>query len=103
MTPGGSIRHDPSAERFIEFDWSAALVKRDGTTAAIATSTFSIIGPDSALTYDNASILSGATSTTARVKGGTNGKTYTLTNRIVTNESPSQTDERSVFIRIAEQ
>lgn len=98
MTPGGTIQKDPSAERFVSFDWSADL-----GDATIATSTFAITGPDSALTKDNPSILSPATSTTVRLLGGTNGKTYCLTNQIVTNESPTQTDERSVFIRIAEQ
>lgn len=95
MIPGGTIQKDPSSERFVTFNWSADL-----GTATITTSTFTITGPDSALTKDNPSILSPATSTTVRLIGGTAGKTYMLTNQIVTNESPTQTDERSVFIAV---
>jgi hypothetical protein len=98
VRPGSTIYHDPSDELVYTFDWTT-----DGFlvgNATISTSTFTISGPDSGLTKDNPSILSGSTSTQVRVIGGTLGKTYTLTNRIVTNESPTQTAERSVLIAV---
>ena len=59
-----------------------------------------ITGPDTALTYDNASTIIGNVKTQVRLLGGTVGELYTLTNRIVTTGSPAQTDDRSVQIWI---
>lgn len=96
VRPGSTIQHDPAESLIYTFDWSDWLVG----AATISTSTFTISGPDSALTKDNPSIVSGSTSTQVRVIGGTVGKTYTLTNTVVTSESPAQTGERSVYLAI---
>jgi len=102
VTPGSTIPHDPAESLFYVFDWSDWLV----AAATIASSTFTLTGPDAALTKDNPDIITGsdefadATATTVRLTGGTASKTYTLTNTVVTNESPSQTGERSVKITI---
>lgn len=98
VQPGATIRKDPSAQLLYEFDWTDWL-----GAASIATSTFTITGPDSALTKDNPTIVSGSKKTSVRVLGGTAGKTYKLNCNIVTNETPTQTDDRSVNIAVREQ
>jgi hypothetical protein len=96
VRPGATIYHDPAESLIYTFDWSDWLVG----AATISTSTFTISGPDSGLTKDNPSIPSGSTTTQVRVIGGTLGKVYTLTNTVVTSESPTQTAERSVLIAV---
>ena len=100
---GATVPKDPDAERFVSFNWSDFL-----DTSAIASSEFVISGPDNELTQDNDAIYSGPDSadtnqwTKVRLLGGTAGANYKLTNRITTNEIPSQTDDRSVTIRVKE-
>ena len=92
-----SMTKDPDAVLVYTFDWSAWLVG----DATIASSDFVIdVAPDATLTIDNETILAGTTSTRVRVSGGTVGKDYVLRNRIVTSEVPTQTDDRSVKIRV---
>ena len=92
------IEKDPSAIMFYEFNWTDWL-----GTALISTSTFTVSNaPDAALTKDNPAIVSGSLRTRVRLLGGTVGKKYRLTNQIVTNENPAQTEEASVFIRIVD-
>lgn len=99
VRPRTTLYKDPAAVLTYLFDWSDWL----GATAQIATSTFTISGPDSALTKDNPSLVSGNLKSQVRLTGGTVGLTYVLTNQIVTNETPTQTDERSVNIKIQNQ
>jgi hypothetical protein len=92
-----TMTKDPDAVLVYTWDWSAWLVG----AATITTSTFAIdSNPDNALTLDQDAIVSGSTSTRVRISGGTAGKTYVVRNRVVTNESPTQTDDRSVRIRV---
>ena len=99
IEPGATVIKDPDAELLYTFDWSSWLV----SPAQIASSTFTISGGggDGALTKDNET----DTGTTASVRliGGTLGRTYTLSCRIVTDESPTQTDDRSIYVKIAAQ
>jgi hypothetical protein len=95
VNPGAELFKDPSAVLVYEFDWTDWL-----GTASITTSTFAIAGPDNVLTKDNPAILAGSKKTHVRLLAGTLGKIYTLTNQIVTDESPTQTDERSIRIKI---
>lgn len=95
VDPGTTLDKDANAELTHQWDWSAWL-----GDAEISTSTFTITGPDSALTKDNESIVTGNQKTQARLKAGTVGKRYKVTNQIVTNETPAQTDERSIFLQI---
>lgn len=96
IAPGTTVTKDPEAEKVYTFDWSAWLVG----AAVITTSTFIISGPDTALEFDDDVILSPATSTQVLLTGGTIGKTYVVTNRIVTNESPAQTDDKSIKVKV---
>lgn len=98
VLPKETIYKDPSAELTYRFDWSDWL-----GDAAITTSTFTIAGPDAELTQDNAGLDATNQIAHVRLLGGTLGEKYTVTHRIVTDESPNQTDERSVFIKIRQQ
>lgn len=99
VLPKETIYKDPSAILTYTFDWSDWL-----GDAELSSSTFTIAGADAELTQDNDGIVSPAnTHTQVRLTGGTLGVKYTITNRITTNESPNQTDERSVFIKIRQQ
>jgi hypothetical protein len=97
MYPGQTILKDPDAKLVYEFDWTSFL---DG--ANVATSTFTIAGDDAILTKDNAAIVSGAKKTSVRLLGGTLGKRYLVTNHIITDETPAQEDDRSIYVRIAQ-
>ena len=108
---------DPSDVRTVVFDWD------DDNLASgvqISTSTFTITAVKqsglTALTKDNPAILTAAEATTAlertvsvasratRVRliatTASDGDEYQLANAIVTNESPTQTKERSVTVLI---
>lgn len=102
LAPGALFEKDANEQRVVVFDWDAAL----GTNVTIVTSTWTItaIRPsaDTGLTKDNDSILSGSRSTQVRVKAGTLGAEYQLTNQIVTNESPAQTKEKSCRVKVAD-
>ncbi len=100
VKPGTTLTKDPQASLSYQFDWSAWL-----GTAQIVTSTFAITGTETvpALTKDNPALVSGNQKATVRLLGGTVGLTYTVTHTIITNETPTQTDERSVTIKIQDQ
>jgi hypothetical protein len=91
------ISKDPQAKRVIQFDWDEELA----TGVTISASTWTITGPDTALTKDNEAVATGNRQSSVRLIGGTVGATYTLTNHVTTNESPAQEDDASVdvFIR----
>lgn len=98
VKPGETLTKDPDAILTYQFDWASWL-----GAALITTSTWEIDGPDAVLTKDQESIVSGSQQAQVRLTGGTAGKSYRLTNRIVTNETPAQTDDRSVTIRVRAQ
>ncbi len=103
ILPGTTIIKDADAELVYTWDWSAWLIG----SALIASTTFIITPPASEptsdLTKDSEGIVTGSTSTSLRLLGGTTGKKYTVTNRVVTNESPAQTDDRSIVVKISAQ
>ena len=99
----GVVVLDPSDKRVVQFNWDRRSL---ATSATISTSTFTIgtirqIGA-TALTKDNPSILSGSRKTQVRLDAttATDGDEYTLINTIVTNETPAQTKEQSVRVKI---
>lgn len=97
---GGLTTKDSGSAEFFILDWDAETL---AASVTISTSTWSISGPDSVLTSANASILTGDRKTQVKLSAGTAGAKYTVTNQIVTNESPSQTLERSFKVLIEEQ
>jgi hypothetical protein len=96
---GGLITKDPDSSKTYTFDWDAENL---GASVTITTSTWEITGSDSDLTYDNATILSGSRKTRVRLLGGTVGVKYRVRNRILTNETPAQTKDRSFYVLIEE-
>lgn len=96
VAPGHLFVKDPNAELIYHFDWTDWLA----TSAQIASYVLTIDGPDTALTKDNDTIVTGGKKVQVRILGGTLGKKYNLECKIVTNESPTQTDERSVDYQI---
>jgi hypothetical protein len=99
ITPGSSVAKDPDASKVYTFDWTLWLIG----AALIYSSAWEITGPDSALTKDTETIMAGTKKTSVRLIGGTKGKTYTLRNRIVTNETPTQTDDKSIRVVIRQE
>jgi len=94
---GGLLQKDPNSEEVFIMDWDTEHL-RPGVQ--IATQQFFIVGPDSVLTKDSESILAGARTIQFRLKAGTLDAKYTVTSRIVTNESPPQTKDASFKVLI---
>lgn len=98
IAPGDLLEKDPNEVLLFRFDWTDWL---EGS-ATIQTSTFTIEGNDAVLTKDQESILSGSLKTQVRLSAGTLYQTYTIENKVVTNESPAQTGERSFKLEIVD-
>jgi hypothetical protein len=99
INSGSLTVKDPDSIEEFTVDWTARL----SAGALIASSIFTITGPDVALTQSNAVVLAGNLSTGVFLSGGTLGRLYTVTNEIVTNESPAQTLDASFRIKIEQQ
>lgn len=98
--PGSLVQKDPQSDEPQGFDWTAWLAEL-GAGVTIATSTWTITGPDAVLTTHDASIVSGGVKTQAYFAAGTVGSQYTVTNRVITNSSPAVTDERSFVVLVS--
>lgn len=85
------IVKDPDAVVDYTLNWGADYLESGET---ISTSTWTVT--PTGLTKDSDS--NDTTTTTIFVSGGTRGKIYRLTNKIVT--SKSRTDERSLVVRV---
>ena len=97
--PGDLITKDPLADEPQGMDWTNYLAEI-GALVQIQTSTWTISGPDSALTKHDESIVTGGLKTRLWLAAGTPGAKYTVTNHIVTNSSPPVTDERSFKVLV---
>jgi hypothetical protein len=85
---------DPNEVLDYQIDWT----KRLSASETISTSSWTIVGDDSAL-VQNSDAISGVY-TIVWLSAGTAGKKYTLTNRIVTNQG--RTMDQSVVLRVKE-
>lgn len=101
IRPGERLVHDPSAVLVYVFNWTDWL-----GSAEIASSTF-VVDDTEAVTVDFDGILSGNKKTQARVTVNDPtaylGRTVALTNRVETNETPAQRDDRTLFLKIQQQ
>jgi len=97
---GGLIVKDPNAEEVYVVDWG---LEHLATGVEIDDSEWIISGRDTALTEDEDAILTGNRRTSIRLAAGTLGYRYTVTNRIVTNESPAQTKDASFEVLIQQE
>lgn len=103
---GALITKDPAGVQVYMFDWDADNL---GTGVEIASQSIAItaVSPsttDTALTQSTTGtglgLVTGNRKVNVKLSAGTLGQLYQVTNQIVTNEVPSQTKERSVFVLI---
>lgn len=106
---GDLVVKDPDSDEPYGFDWSDFIAEL-GAGSAIASSSWTITGPDATLTKHDTStsitaLIDGVTVTghftQLYLTGGTVGRRYTVTNRIVTNNTPPVTDDRSFSVSVA--
>ena len=91
LLPGDTVLKDPNAVLDYAIDWSAWLAASE----TISTSTWTV---PTGITQDSESETT--TVATIWLSGGTAGVTYTVTNRIQTNQG--RTDDRSFKVRVVE-
>lgn len=101
---GGQVVKDPADVSVYEFDWDEENLA-DGVT--ITSSTFTVVGikgdiTETPLTADSESVLTGDRKTQVRLSAGALGSKWRIDNRIVTDEAPAQTKERSFFVKVDE-
>jgi hypothetical protein len=103
---GGLCLKDPDASEWPKgIDWTDYLKAIDAAET-ITTSTWAISGgdiaspptPDTTLTVDSDSIVTGSLKTQVKLSGGTLGRKYRVTNSIET--SSGVTDDRSFVVLI---
>lgn len=99
---GATITKDPSDISVYTFDWDAEHL---ATGVSISTSTWTLTGvsgdtTNTPMTKDQPSIVTGNRKTQIRLSAGAAGSVWKLDNAIVTDESPAQTKERSIRIRV---
>lgn len=92
-------RKDPDSDEPFGWDWEDYLLEL-GVGVVIATSDWTITGPDVLLTQHDDTVNAGNLSTKVFLAAGTPGRVYTVTNRIITNSSPPVTDERSFDVLV---
>lgn len=92
--PGDTRKKDPDAFRFFGGNWERVFPGKQ-----ISASEWIVTGPDGALTMSNAGIVSDLL-TRVMLAGGTRGATYTVTNRVTTNSTPPEGDDRTFYVEI---
>lgn len=99
---GTLVPKDPSEILIYVFDWDAENLP---VGVSIASENSTITGMSGDITTSPAAItahtiLSGNRKVQIRVSGGALGSKWRLSNFVVTNESPDQRKERSIFILV---
>lgn len=101
---GGLVRMDPSDKRVFQFNWDDTTVLASGVEITTSTWTITAIRQSgvTALTKDNESIVSGNRKTQLRLLAttATEGDKYVISNKVVTNETPSQEIEKGFSITV---
>lgn len=90
-----TLFQDPDDQLVYEMDWTSWLPSGQTITSSIWPAVTD-------LTFDTSVILTGGLKTGIRISGGTLGRTYQITNRVVTNGTPSQTGDNSFFLTIVQ-
>jgi hypothetical protein len=104
ITPGGLFVKTTAEDKTLEFDWRTNLA----AGVQIATSTFTVatIRPADAddLTIDDLAsglgLQSGNRTAKVEVSEGTEGAVYRLTHTVVTDETPAQTKQKSIKVKV---
>lgn len=103
---GGLITKDPSDIEVYQFDWDAEDGLPASVTIASQTVTAAARKPSdaTALTVTDSGtglgIQSGSRKVNAKIAGGQVGAEYTVTNEVVTSETPARTRQRSFTLKI---
>jgi hypothetical protein len=101
---GATITKDPADILVKHFDWDAENLAA-GVIIANASITVAAVSGDTSttpLTRDQVTFLPGSRKVQFRISAGAAGSLWRVTNQIVTNESPAQTKERSVYVSVVE-
>lgn len=101
FNPGTTKYKDTEDNAFYEADWTLRCV--GGTT--VSTSVWTIVDPTGiapTLVTSNPSILAGDLITQVFLSAGTAGTRYKVENKVTLSGTPTQTLERSFFLRIRE-
>lgn len=102
VSEGALVTKDPADIKVYQCDWDTHNLAV-GATITTSTWTITAVSPsivDAALTKDNESVLTGDRKTQLRLTAGTLGQIYEIANKVVTNETPAQTKERSFRVLI---
>lgn len=94
---GDQTTKDPDATEKFRMDWGT---ERLASGVGIASSTWTVTGPDTVLTTASPVIEAGLRTTSVMLAAGTLNGRYTVKNRITTNETPAQTMDGSFTLRI---
>jgi hypothetical protein len=100
LPPGSLLTQDLDDDLLYVMDWEPFL----NGEYTIATSTWTVTeaGGATDLTLSDASIQDGNLKTQVLATGGTVGKKYRLHNEVTLSGSPTQTVERSFYLRVAQ-
>lgn len=101
---GDTIPKDPADISVKHFDWDTEHLNPG---VSISTTTVTVTGMDgdtvtTPLTRDQVSLLTGSRKVQFRLSAGAAGSLWRVTNQIVTDETPAQTKERSVYVSVVE-
>jgi hypothetical protein len=104
---GGLVIFDPSDKRVIQFNWDDTTVLAEDVQISSSAWTITAIKQSgvTALTSDNASIVSGNRKTQIRLLAttATEGDIYWVSNKITTDESPAQEIEQRFKVKVENQ
>lgn len=98
---GATVTQDPNDSLVYRLNWDEENLGEGVVLTGAGTIT--ITADDEAspsLEADQLALLEGNRSARVRLTGGELGQTYRVSHRIVTNESPAQTKEKSFFVLI---
>lgn len=93
---GGYCEKDADEQLVYVFDYDSLNLAPGVELSGVGT--FILSG--SGLTQDETALLVGNRQTRVRLSGGTVGTRYTVSNRVTTNENPTQTKEKRFYLRI---
>jgi hypothetical protein len=99
--PGALYAQDPDDELIYTMDWTDFL----NGEATIVSSAWTVTEPSGdaiTLTATNPSVLDGDLMAQALMSGGEVGKKYRVHNEVTLTGNPTQTVERSFYIRVAQ-
>jgi hypothetical protein len=104
VTDGTTITKDPADVSVLHFDWDAEHLGPAVTFSGTPTLTPERISGDATtpLTIDQVALLTGSRKARFRMSAGAEGSLWRITCAISTNETPSQTKERSIYVSVVQ-